>query len=361
LNRATTRLLASGFVIATGVVLRATTEHPGLPSLALILTGLLERAFGLADHIAAHDLHDRLSEHSTTAKEVLSNHDLIRAVAKALQLACEEFVLAHSLSRADRKAIRKLGKHSLRAFQGPTPSIDTALAQLRDLKITSLIRAWSESDATATAMTVAEWKDLLESLAAACGVNVLPPQSSSRRARLLALIHREYGRYISEDAFKPLTEGFDSSFQSTLKEILKEDFGHGGKSYAGLQMLVWGELLSASHNQLARLESAGVALRSVDQQLTTLNESTSALPAQIATIARDQMLEALERQHTDGRIRRFRRDSDTDVLSQWQAQARHVIELYESAESFYPFRRVRHGIQLRCTVNSPILISQFRH
>jgi uncharacterized protein YjbI with pentapeptide repeats len=374
------RLLWGSFVIAAAGVAALKHESGSVGILVGFLGAALERVVALTEHVVGHDLHQSLSESSMRPDEVIKNHDLTAAAATAVKLSCSLVAQGDAqLSPAERRTVERIGHYSatgLPTILNESPLVFQAFAES---EITGLLTSWTDPSRTIPLLSEQGWQLLLTALATHAGILVVDHFRPGLLRRALDGLRLTGRQYISPLVIKRVAGRIDVIYQRALREVLKEDFRSGGRAFAGLQLLVWAELLSLCRDMTEQLsawtERSQQILETVDRQHRDLSEVVKT--NQI--IARQEITSLIER--VDRAT--WRRDAEIlhrltaldaeltpliqralptldeilaavrkrDPVSDWHRYAKSVITRSTERNSNYAYALPRKPITIRCQVD----------
>jgi hypothetical protein len=241
-----TRLLLGGFIVTAGAVVTHATRGLEAPGLAAVLTLVLERVFGLSEHVLGHDLHRKFAERSLSPEDLLVNHDLVHAIAQALELACR--TIANELNElppADRKRIVLIGAGAVNNLQGVLDRKRAEFQPIAESEVTTLIQGWARGTHGQAILATDKWAELLTDLATAIQIPVNEQPATRFYRRVIERLRgRPLRAAVSPHSIHNVATALDVHFQLALREVLKYEFENRGKAYASLELAVWGELLS---------------------------------------------------------------------------------------------------------------------
>jgi uncharacterized protein YjbI with pentapeptide repeats len=380
LQNAKTRLLIGGFILAAGAVVTRVTQSWEGPGLMTVLALALERVFGLTEHLLGHDLHKKLEERSLSPHEVLVNHDLSKAVAEAIRLACQRAALDLSeLPASDRQLIESIGGSAAKHLQDVLNETNSPLQPLSEAEVVNMLSSWVHGPQGAAVLNPAGWQTLLGALAREMGVSVSEHPKVSPYHRIIKRLQGERtGPRIYIRSVEKVAEIIDPLFRASLREVLKHDYVQRGKAYVGLELTVWGELLSqyrVIRKELSSVkgdsETLLVLLRDRDLNAKQLVELQETIQQRISQVI-DHM-DVTDRDHHAELLYWLRRiDSEYSELSPllpkleeivaslrppdptvgWKRYASNVKENYvRLPRSYYPYARVVGAVPLRCRVD----------
>lgn len=234
-TRAKPRLLAMTPLIAAGAV-ASFAMAPGLPAAVLVALA------GLAGNIAATDVHAMLSRRVLSG-DVLTNHDLARAVRRAISEVIG-LAAADVSDRRQRAALEKIAviDENLWAEAEATIWQPETVEGLSSGDTIEMFSKSPEEFARFKALEPEAWRAIVSGLAAMHSFAVEGDPFSSPGATVVA-------RATIDAAASRLHE----TFPRALYEILKDDFANGGEAYGGLLMKLVGNI---SAKQVETLEAA---------------------------------------------------------------------------------------------------------
>jgi len=220
------RLLTSSACVGLGALaayLGATT------TLAGVLAGVLGV---IGANVLSTDVHGAVTRRLGRAKQVFGNHDLTQVVGKAIGLVIEKVAEDPRLS-GEQSGLRSLAKAAPGYWDtiAPLTATDEAPEPRSEPMLLRFVAVTADDFEAITALDQRTWVNFVQATAAVARVT-LRPSTFPRVASELYL-----------------------QFPTALREVLKADFSSDGRAYAGLQMLLWGELLT-SLNELKQ-DNAG--------------------------------------------------------------------------------------------------------
>ncbi len=238
------RIGAASACIATGVLATVTAGTAGT---AGIVAGVLASVGG---NILASDIHGHLARRLGRSREVFRNHDLTRAVGRAIGLAIEEAADDPRLKDA-AKDLKSLARKAPAHWEtlAPATATNESIAPLAESELVHFIGVKADDLDSTTALESDTWADLVGWMAE------------------LEKLHLRRGTVVL------VAERLHRRFPSALREVLKHDFATDGRAYAGLGMLVWGELVGS----IAELKQQSGELHA------DLREALDAILAEIIT------------------------------------------------------------------------------
>lgn len=209
LGQISTRLLTTGVTLVAGTLLA--TVYPIFNAVAGAAGGMFANDLG--------DLAKRIRQHD----DLLQNDDLAKAVGLAIasvirQVADEDF-------RSESESLEKLAKTVTEFWP--------ALAKATDLQIRGFDQVWeanlplffstnAQEFASLTALRSEDWEYFLNHWLQMLADTTVPS-------------------YIVQH----LGNKLHTMFPKALREVLKHDFEHGGRAFAGMALLMFGEIRSA--------------------------------------------------------------------------------------------------------------------
>jgi hypothetical protein len=222
------RVCAAGAGIATGVVASATGDTT---SAAGIVASVMA---SVGASVLASDIQGHLARRLGRSREVFRHHDLSQAVGRAIALVIEQTADEPRLQDAP-KALKALSQKAPAHWEtlSPLTATNETIASLAETELVHLIAVDGDDLGSLTALEPDTWADVVGWMAELEKIVLRP----STIVLLADRIHRR--------------------FPSAFREILKHDFATDGRAYAGLEMLIWGELVGA----LAELKQEAGALR----------------------------------------------------------------------------------------------------
>jgi uncharacterized protein YjbI with pentapeptide repeats len=373
------RLALGSLIVAAGGIATA-VGHGYDAASSSVLVGLLgvafERFVTLSEHILGHDLHHRLSESALTPATVFRNHDLTMASVSAFRLAMarESTLLPSSERRATRRIARRADKMSVWSVDDSRPQLHSFTGP----EVSTLLTSWTTVDKSVALLTQDAWVELINTAAVDVGVIVDGREKRTRGQELMARIGLPRHLRLSTSAVRTIGCGIDNSYQIALREVLKSDFESGGKAYAGLQMLVWGELLAICHEirdrasseneriaALARQQKRDVAdLVATVEHIARHELMTSIRQLDLATFTRHrEVLQVLQRM--DSTLSAVASDiapaikelliavGPVDPSVAWRRYAKRIsADHLGKPMAHYPYAAPRRPIRVRCRVNN---------
>lgn len=359
------RLLWGSFIIAAAGVAALKHEPGSVGILVGFLGAALERVVALTEHVVGHDLHQSLSESSLRPDEVIKNHDLTAAAATALKLACSLVAQDDGqLSSAERRTVVRIGDCSASTLPTILNESPLVFQSFAESEITGLLTSWTDSSKAMPLLSDQGWELLLASLASHAGILVVDHFRPAAIRRLLDGLKLTRRQYISPLAIKQVAGKIDVIYQRALREVLKEDFRSGGRAFSGLQLLVWGELLSLSQEMKGQLSQNRdlsevvktnqiVAREQITSLITRIDRATrrrdadilrrlTAIDAELSPLI-DRALPRLDEISAAVRKR--------DPASDWQSYAKSVIARGNEQNSNYAYVAPRKPITIRCHVD----------
>ena len=232
-----TRLLIGGSVVTAGAVVTHATHGVEAPGLMAVLALTLERIFGLSEHLLGHDLHKKLEERSLSADEILTNHDLSKAIADALELACQRIAnQITELPTRDRSLIELIGAAAGKHLQDVLSDTKPELRPLAESEVTNVLKKWVRGTQEEKLLNTDDWEMLLCALANAANIPVGEQNVIPFYRRLVKRLRGQPIRVpVSRASIQKVSAALDPTFQAALREVLKHDYEHRGKAYAGLE------------------------------------------------------------------------------------------------------------------------------
>jgi len=236
------RLLASGFLVAAGTAVTATAGPEGG-----VLTALAGTIAGLGVEFFAGDLQSSVLPALRESPDVLRNHDLSRAAGEAIGEVIR-LVASEQPDAADARDLRRLADRAPERWLQLAEGLEAAtLGPLREESLADLLAIGMGQDTPTPTLGDEEWRQLLDRLA---------------RAALEA--PRDV--YLSQRAMDAVAGRLGQTFPKALREVLKHDFGKGGRAFPAIVLT----LLSGLRAGLGDMEQRDAALRERIERLHAL-------------------------------------------------------------------------------------------
>ncbi len=240
------RMISAGILVTVGAVASAAAVHARCPE-ALKAVGAALTALGsLAGNVFATDLHNALTRRSRSPRDEAVNHDILRAIGRAIAMLLESAAQdaeptgadnrlrrALALGADDTRALRSMAKAvpawwvgwaTVSADSPPEAAPDDA--DVRE-KIAAMARADTAGSGGAceipgvTLAPEAFWKSALDALAVQASVKP------------------------TEDLLERVAKRLETELPWYLREVLKEDAVAGGKAYPALMLDMMGSILGS--------------------------------------------------------------------------------------------------------------------
>jgi len=233
--------LAACATAILGIVGLGTVDPTNFPVFAAGI-GVLT---SIASNVVSDSLKDRLRRLVQGPKDLLGNHDLSVLVAESIQIGIRDFEDSINAPRgkAQLNALRKMAagarKNWERLCRWPgMQHLDVAEIQaITEPFLPDLITEHSTVPGGAKALTPKAWEEILDYLAK----------------------HAKVEDILRDSVLRGAAKHLHENFARVLWEVLKKDAEDGGKGFAALQMMFFGELLAAvreSAEQNAALRKA---------------------------------------------------------------------------------------------------------
>ena len=257
----------------------------------------------------------RLLQRLRSPGEALHNHHLTTAVGKTIELvvlkATEEPVLADFKSELKKVAAGASGLWTtLIAAKKPE------VGPLTDARLIELFAVPASSRGALTALDVPTWETFLRA-------------SGSTKDSLIRL---------PAEVVTNVADRLHRTLPQALVEVLKDDAEHGGAAFAGLQLLIFGELLAVCldmrTNQQAQQELIKTATADAGTQHTELIEKLDRLAKQVAMQGEEVFARLPETSRREFRDEGIRQDQALRQLWQLKSEIHLPFRPVEDRENF---------------------------
>lgn len=228
LSQIKSRLLIFGSLVSAGAITSATlgTETGIIQSASV---SLIQAIAGIGSNIFASDLYSTLAKRLSDSDELLHNHDLTKAVGDSIgvviRMAAEE-----AQYESDKKALLRVAHAAPRAWELLSALRDENLAPISESQLPSFFSSDTEDISKLKALEPETWYQVLRWLS------------------------KQEDVYVSDETYEGVARLLHTTFPKALREVVKHDFETGGRVYAGLNIMLIGEVVASSKRVLSAIQ-----------------------------------------------------------------------------------------------------------